>query len=111
MNVYKSVYSDDMIPGVLRKLANVLNHLQGSELQIIKKPWRIGKLAQGRGKEVIKKKKVVRKHRIVKGAVAEITRQTFSQPYFSLMPSFGAKRIQPKVDRKVRCKYTSSWGF
>lgn len=38
MNVYKSVYSDDMIPGVLRKLANVLNHLQGSELQIIKKP-------------------------------------------------------------------------
>lgn len=28
MNVYKSVDSDDMAPGVLRKLANILNHLE-----------------------------------------------------------------------------------
>ena len=56
MNVYKSIYSDDTTPGILRKLANVLNHLQWSELQIIKKPWRIGKLAGGRGKGVVEKK-------------------------------------------------------
>lgn len=28
MNVYKSVDSDDMVPRVLRKLANILNHLE-----------------------------------------------------------------------------------
>lgn len=28
MNVYKSLDSDDVAPGILRKLANVLSHLQ-----------------------------------------------------------------------------------
>ena len=47
----------------------------------------------------------------VKEAIAEIVCQSFSQPYFSFMSSFFAKRIQPKVDRKMRCKYISSWEF
>ena len=37
MNAYRSIYPNDMTPGVLRKLPNVLNHLQWSEAQIIKK--------------------------------------------------------------------------
>lgn len=47
----------------------------------------------------------------VRGAIAEAARQSFSQTYCSFMPSFFAERIQPPVDRKMRCKYISSWEF
>ena len=56
MNVYKSINPDGLTPGELRKVPDVLNHLQWSELQIIKKPWRIGKPARGSGKGVREKK-------------------------------------------------------
>lgn len=53
MNVHISADPRGGAPGVLRESAKVRNHLQGSELQIIKKPWRLGKLAGGRRKAMV----------------------------------------------------------
>lgn len=36
MTVYKSVDADDMAPGVLRKLANILNHYSDRSYKLLK---------------------------------------------------------------------------